>query len=149
MLGKFLPQDQHDLFRMRLDQMVNMSHELIILAKEVDWNWIENELKDSYSEEGRPSIPIRTMVGMLLLKQLHNQSDESVLARWVENPYWQYFTGEQYFLHRPPFDPTDFVYFRKRVGETGMEKVLSLTVRLHFGSESEEEVQVDNGSGKE
>lgn len=143
MLGKFLPQDQHDLFRMRLDQMVNMSHELIILAKEVDWNWIESELKDSYSEEGRPSIPIRTMVGMLLLKQLHNQSDESVLARWVENPYWQYFTGEQYFLHRPPFDPTDFVYFRKRVGETGMEKVLSLTVRLHFGSESEEEVQVD------
>ena len=76
---------------MRLDQMVNMSHELIILAKEVDWNWIESELKDSYSEEGRPSIPIRTMVGMLLLKQLHNQSDESVLARWVENPYWQYF----------------------------------------------------------
>ncbi|MCB0694743.1 MAG: IS5 family transposase [Saprospiraceae bacterium] len=128
---------------MRLDQMVNMNHELIILSKEVDWNWIENELKDSYSEEGRPSIPIRTMVGMLLLKQLYNQSDESVLARWVENPYWQYFTGEQYFQHKPPFDSTDFVYFRKRVGEAGMEKVLSLTVRLHSGSEAEEEVQVD------
>lgn len=143
MLGKFLPQDQNDLFRMRLDQMVNMNHELIILSKEVAWDWIENELKSLYSEEGRPSIPIRTIVGMLLLKQLYNQSDETVLERWVENPYWQYFTGEQFFQHESPFDPTDFVHFRKRVGEAGMEKVLSLTVRLHYGSEVEPEVLVD------
>lgn len=143
MLGKYLPQDQNDLFRMRLDQMVNMNHELIVLSKEVAWDWIENELKNLYSEEGRPSIPIRTIVGMLLLKQLYNQSDETVLERWIENPYWQYFTGEQFFQHESPFDPTDFVHFRKRVGAAGMEKVLSLTVRLHIGSEVEKEVNID------
>lgn len=143
MIGKFTPTGQTDLFRMRLDQIVNLQHELIILSKELDWKWIEGELAGYYSEEGRPAIPVRTMVGMLLLKQLYNQSDESVIARWNENPYWQYFTGEEFFQHSAPFDPSDFVHFRKRVGEPGMEKVLSLTVRLHSGSESEPEVMVD------
>ena len=60
-------------------------------------NWIESELKDSYSEEGRLSIPIRYDGYMLLLKQLHNQSDESVLSEVGRKPYWQYFTGETIF----------------------------------------------------
>lgn len=143
MIGKFVQTGQTDLFRMRLDQMVNLKHELIILSKELDWKWIEGELSGYYSLEGRPAIPVRTMVGMLLLKQLYNQSDESVIDRWIENPYWQYFTGEEYFQHSAPFDPSDFVHFRKRVGEQGMEKVLSLTVRLHSASAQEEEVMVD------
>lgn len=83
------------------------------------------------------------MVGMLLLKQVYSESDESVIEKWVENPYWQYFTGEEYFQHKPPFDPSDFVHFRKRVGEEGMEKVLGLTVKMHKGSESEHQVQID------
>ncbi len=59
---------------------------------------------------------------MLLLKRMYDQSDESVLARWVENSSGQYFTGETYFQHRLPFDPTHFVYFRKRICEAGVEK---------------------------
>lgn len=74
---------------------------------------------------------------------MYNESDESVIERWIENPYWQYFTGEIYFQHKKPFDPSDFVHFRHRVGEEGMEKILALSVKLHFGSEIEEEVQVD------
>lgn len=143
MLGKHDPQDQSDLFRSRLDQPISPNHQLAILAGEIDWDWIEDQLKGYYSDEGRPSVPIRTMVGLLLLKQLYNQSDESVLDRWIENPYWQYFTGETWFQHKPPFDPTDFVYFRKRVGKQGMEKVLSLTVKLHDGAASETVVQID------
>jgi IS5 family transposase len=143
MKGKNILTDQTDLFRSRLDQMVNMRHEMIILSHELDWDWIDVELAGCYSREGRPSIPVRTMVGMLLLKQMFNQSDETVIQRWIENPYWQYFTGEEFFQHKAPFDPSDFVHFRKRVGEEGMEKVLSLTVRLHQGSEKEEEVMVD------
>ncbi len=57
MLGKYLPQDQNDLFRMRLDQMVNMNHEMIVLSREVDWNWIENEFKNTYSEVGSRAYP--------------------------------------------------------------------------------------------
>lgn len=143
MLGKKSNIPQGDLFRSRLDQIISPNHELAILAGQIDWEWIEQELSIHYSAQGRPSVPIRTMVGMLLLKQLYNQSDESVLQRWIENPYWQFFTGETYFQHQPPFDPTDFVYFRKRVGEQGMEKVLSLTVKLHQGAESETVVQID------
>ena len=132
MIGKFLPSDQTDLFRMRLDQMVNMRHELIILSKELDWTWIESELSGYYAAEGRPAIPVRTMVGMLLLKQMFNQSDETVIYRWVENPYWQYFTGEEFFQHKAPFDPSDFVHFRKRVGESGMEKVVKAPLSTPF-----------------
>lgn len=143
MKGKITPQFQEDLFRTRLSSIIDPKHELCHLAAELDWEWIETELSGFYADSGRPSVPPRTMVGMLLLKQLYNQSDESVLDRWVENPYWQFFTGETFFQHKPPFDPTDFVYFRKRVGEKGMEKVLSLTVRLHCGSEVEEEVLFD------
>ena len=81
------------------------------------------------------------MVGMMLLKRLYDQSDESVLARWVENPCWQYFTGETYFQHRPYLSirPTLSIS-AGRVGKAGMEKIWSLTVRLHFGTEVEEEV---------
>ncbi len=143
MLGHQKGKSQIDLYRSRLDQMISPHHQLVELSKELDWDWIETELKDYYSISGRPSVAIRTMVGMLLLKQLYNQSDESVMDRWVENPYWQYFTGETHFQVKPPFDPTDFVYFRKRVGREGMEKVLSLTVKVHDGAESETVVQID------
>ncbi len=143
MKGSLPNQDQTDLFRNRLTSIISLNHELCRLAEEIDWQWIDGELDGYYAREGRPSVPVRTMVGMLLLKRMYDQSDESVLARWVENPYWQYFTGQTYFQHQPPFDPTDFVYFRKRIGEAGLEKVLSLTVRLHCGSEVEEEVLID------
>jgi IS5 family transposase len=143
MLGKKKDKKQLDLFRSRLDQIINENHELVLLSNEVDWGWIENEFAELYSYTGRPSVPVRTMVSLLLLKQLYNQSDESVIDRWIENPYWQYFSGETFFQHKAPFNPTDFVHFRKRVGEKGMEKILGLTVKLHPGSETGQEVQID------
>ena len=106
MLGKTTHTDQLDAFRPRLSTLLSAQHELVQLAEEVDWTWIEDQLADYYAETGRPSVPIRTMVGMLLLKHMFNESDESVLNRWVENPYWQYFTGEERFQHQAPFDST-------------------------------------------
>lgn len=143
MLGKTTYTDQLDAFRPRLKTLLSTQHELVQLAEEVDWIWIEGQLSGYYAETGRPSVPIRTMVGMLLLKHLFNESDESVLDRWVENPYWQYFTGEQCFQHQAPFDSTDFPKFRRRIGEQGMEKILALSVKLHPGAEKEPEVQID------
>ena len=100
MLGKTTHPNQLDAFRPQLDTLLFNQHELVRLAEEVDWRWIEDQLADYYAETARPSVPTRTMVGMLLLKHLFNESDESVLDRWVENPYrpatrWQYFTSEQ------------------------------------------------------
>ena len=143
MLGKTTHTAQLDMFRPQLKQLLAPSHELVQLADEVDWAWIEEGLKDNYAEVGRPSVPIRCIVGMLLLKHMFNESDESVLDRWVENPYWQYFTGEQFFQHEKPFDASDFPKFRHRIGEQGMEKILSLSIKLHPGAEKEAEVQID------
>ena len=143
MKGSLPSQDQTDLFRNRLTSLIGLDHELCRLAEEIEWQWIDVELDGYYAREGRPSIPARTMLGMQLLKRMHDQRDESVLARWVEHPYWPYFTGETYFQHRPPFDPTGFVYYRKRFGEAGLEKVLSPSVRLHCGSGVGAEVLVD------
>lgn len=141
-MGK-LPADKGDLFRSRLDSIINMNHELVQLSHELDWVWLEEQLGSYYADQGRPSIPVRKIAGLLLLKQLHKESDESVIDRWIENPYWQYFTGETYFQTSRPFDPTDFVLFRRRIGEQGMEKILSLTVKLHPGEEHSEIMQMD------
>ncbi|SDX90867.1 transposase, IS5 family [Nitrosomonas sp. Nm33] len=95
-----------DLFRMRLEQMLDQRHELYRLAGKIDWSVVEERFERLYSDEGRPAIPIRLMVGLHYLKHTFNESDETVVERWVENPYWQYFCGEEYFRHELPIDPS-------------------------------------------
>ena len=89
------------------------------------------------------STPIRKIAGLLLLKEMFKESDESVVERWIENPYWQHFTGEEYFQNKQPFDPSEFVHFRKRLQETGLEFLLSQSVALYPKAKWEKEVQVD------
>ena len=84
----------NDLFRARLDQIINLKHELVQLAGRIDWDWIDGEIAPLYSENGRPGIETRFMIGLLLLKHIYGLSDEGVCERWVHDPYFQYFTGE-------------------------------------------------------
>jgi len=144
MIGKLKNNAQIDLFQIQLKRLVDPTHELCILSTEIDWSGLEKNLKSFYAEDGRPSVPIRKMVGLMYLKSTYNLSDESVVARWIENPYWQYFTGEQYFQTIKPFDPSEFVHFRKRMGEGGMEIVMSYTVKIHEDAIKEKEVQIDS-----
>ena len=144
MIGKLKNNAQIDLFQIQLKRLVDPTHELCILSTEIDWSGLEKNLKSFYAEDGRPSVPIRKMVGLMYLKSTYNLSDESVVARWIENPYWQYFTGEQYFQTIKPFDPSEFVHFRKRMGEEGMEIVMSYTVKIHEDAIKEKEVQIDS-----
>jgi IS5 family transposase len=97
----------HDLFRARLDQIINMKHELVLLAGKVDWDWIDGEIAPLYSENGRPGIATRFMIGLLLLKHIYGLSDEGVCERWVHDPYFQYFTGEEFFQHSFPHERSD------------------------------------------
>jgi transposase, IS5 family len=80
---------------------------------------------------------------LLLLKQVYNESDENVVARWIENPYWQYFCGEVNFQKQEPFDPSEFVHFRKRIGEEGAEKLLRLSIHLYGKEVNVKEVLAD------
>jgi transposase, IS5 family len=113
------------------------------LADTLPWSALEQAFGKYYSPEGRPAKPVRLMVGLLLLKQLFNQGDETVVAVWVQNPYWQYFCGMSEFQWQVPCDPSDLVYFRDRIGETGMQRLLQVSAQLHGDQAQEPEVVVD------
>ena len=120
---------QKDLFRSRLEQMINRKHPLCMLAREIEWGVFEEAFGPCYVEGvGRPGIAIRVVVGLQYLKYTYNESDESVVERFLENPYWQYFCGYEYFQHGAPIDPTSLVKWRKRVGADGMESLLQETI---------------------
>jgi IS5 family transposase len=118
-----------DLFRSRLDQILNQRHPFFVLANQIDWSVFEEHFGQTYDEKnGRPGCPIRLMVGLHYLKYAFNESDESVVARFLENPYWQYFCGCEYFQHHLPIDSSSLTRFRKRVGSSGFEQLFKETV---------------------
>ena len=144
MVGKQDKTPQLSIFDTPLERFINLKHELCILSLQIDWDSIEKEFSVYFSEIGRPSVPIRRMVGLLLLKHIYNLSDEAIVDRWIENPYWQYFSGEKVFQTQKPFDPTEFIHFRNRIGKEGAEKLLKVSVQL-FGKEAQEkEVLIDS-----
>lgn len=147
MLKKLPKQPQIQMFKTVLTTFINLDHELCLLAKEINWASLEKDFAPLYGTTGRPSVPIRTIVGLLLLKQIYNLGDETVMDRWLENPYWQHFCGEIYFQYKLPFDPSDFVHFRKRIGEEGMEKIFKQSINL-FGEntlrKATKEIRVDS-----
>jgi IS5 family transposase len=124
-------------------KQLNPKEPLLLLAKKIPWEHFERDFAPLYSHRGRPAKPIRLMVGLLLLKQIEDLSDECVVEAWVRNPYYQAFCGVEYFQWNLPCDPTDLVYFRKRIGEAGVEKIFQASVALHGQSGLEREVVID------
>jgi transposase, IS5 family len=109
---------QNDLFRSRLDQIVNLGHPLAKLAATIDWRFLEERFGAVYSDRpGQPPLATRLMAGLSILKHTHNLSDEELCARWVENPYYQLFCGEEFFRHTLPFDRSSLTRWRQRMGE--------------------------------
>ena len=140
--------DQTDLFRARLDQILNREHPLFVLANQIDWTVFDKKFGSLYSERGRPGKPTRLLVGLHYLKHAFNESDESVVARLLENGYWQYFCGFEYFIHSLPIDPTSMTRWRKRIGPESMEQLLSETLETakreeHLTKRHMERVNVD------
>ena len=144
-----------DFFRNRLDQMIDLRHPLAVLANRMPWQEIEASLAQRWARQvkagkkiegfdlfgpvavvtgggvsnaGRPRLPTRLMVALLYLKHAFNESDEEVIGRWGETPTWQYFSGNEYFEHRWPCDPTQLGRFRKLLGEEGVEELLARTM---------------------
>lgn len=130
MLGKN-PEKKPELFRPMLVDFIDHEHELVLLSEKIDWNYFEKEFSPLYSKVGNPSHPIRFMVGCLLLKHLYNLGDETMEKAWIMNPYMQHFCGRVFFEHEFPCDPSNFVHFRKRIGEKGIEKIFAYSVRMH------------------
>lgn len=145
MIKKIDKTPQLEMFKIPLEHFIKESHQLVQLSKKIDWDDLEDNLSKYYCiDNGRPSIPIRTIAGILILKRMFNESDESVLDRWAENPYWQYFCGEVYFQYDLPFDRTELIKFRKRIGEEGAEQILKMSIHLFPKKEIyEKEVLID------
>ena len=130
-----------------IDQL-DPENELVILAKQIPWDYFEKEFSPLYNEKmGRPANPIRLMTGLLILKQMEDLSDKKIIKKiikaWVRDPYMQCFCGETEFQWHFPCDPTDLVYFRKRIGEEGVEKILAVSIALHGKEALEKEVTID------
>jgi transposase, IS5 family len=115
---------QNDLFKARLDQIVDTDHALAKLGRVIDWRFLEERFGAVYSDKaGHPPLPTRLMAGLSILKHMHNLSDEDLCARWVENPYYQLFCGEEFFQHKLTFDRSSLTRWRQRMGE---EKLVAL-----------------------
>jgi IS5 family transposase len=122
--------EQGRLFNTFLKDIIDLNHPMVRLADSIDWGSFEKVLAPSFCEEsGRPSIPVRMMVGMHYLKHMAGVSDEEVLAGWLENPYWQYFTGGVHFEHELPFDSSSMTRWRKRMRQEGAEEMLAESIR--------------------
>jgi IS5 family transposase len=125
------PRDAFELFQAHFDQLLNPQHELVQLAKKIDWNRFDMAFTACYTEDmGAPAKATRLMVGLQYLKYTFNESDESLVARWVENPYWQYFCGFTHMQHEAPVDPSSMSRWRKRVGVDRLESMLQETLAL-------------------
>ncbi len=128
---------QEDLFRMRLENMLDINHELIKLSKHIDRESPDKEWGALFvSTKGAPAIRTRLIAGLHYLKHLHDLSDEQVVKGWTENPYWQYFCGEEYFQHKMPIHPTTMTKWRNRLGKSGSEKLLIETIKAGLKSKT-------------
>jgi len=155
LLPKISKNNQPNLFCGSLMDMLDSKDPLIALADKIDWSIFEESFSKYYSNEGRPAKQIRLMVGLLLLKQIENLSDENIVLQWKRNPYYrpseattpheggQYFCGMYEYTPAFPCDPTELVYFRKRIGIDGMKKIFAMSVILHGKASEEKEVIVD------
>jgi IS5 family transposase len=128
---------EQDLFRSRLDQIIDMNHPLVRLARTVDWPFLEVRFGEVYTDgAGHPPLPTRLMAGLAILKHTYDLSDEVLCERWVENPYYQYFCGEEFFQHQLVFDRSSITRWRNRMGEERLQGLLqeSLSVATRNGA---------------
>jgi transposase, IS5 family len=128
---------QTDLFRARLDEIVDVNHALARLARAIDWGFLEERFGAVYTDvPGRPPLPTRLMAGLAILKHMHDLSDEVLCERWIENPYYQLFCGEEFFRHRLVFDRSSLTRWRQRMGEEKLAVLVqeSLAVATRTGA---------------
>jgi len=129
-------QPQDELFHVRLDLVCDPANPLVKLANRIDWDSLDERFATLYAAAGRPATGTRLMVGLTLLQSLYSLSEDEVVNRWPENPYWQYLCGETFFQHRPPIARSGLSKWRKRIGPKGLEALLqqTLTVGLDSGA---------------
>ncbi len=121
---------QNELFHIRLEVICNPAHPLVKLADRIEWDRLDGLFAPLYAEDGRPATATRLMIGLTLLQSLYKLSEDDVVNRWPENPYWQYLCGETFFQHRRPIVRSGLSKWRKRIKSRGMEALLQQTLAV-------------------
>jgi transposase, IS5 family len=128
---------QTDLLRSRLDAIIDMNHALVKLSRTIDWSFLEERFGAVYEDKpGRPPLPTRLMAGLAILKHAYDLSDEVLCERWVENPYYQFFCGEEFFQHRLVFDRSSLTRWRQRMGEEKLQALLQESLAVATKTEA-------------
>src|SRR3954469_8771749 len=128
---------EQDLFRSRLDQIIDLRHPLVALGRTVGWKFLERKFGAVYTDDpGRPPLPTRLMAGLAILKHTYDLSDEVLSERWVENPYYQFFCGEEFFQHRLVFDRSSLTRWRQRMGEEKLQALLQESLAVATKTEA-------------
>jgi transposase, IS5 family len=128
---------QSDLLRARLDAIIDRGHPLVKLARTIDWSFLEQRFGAVYEDKpGRPPLPTRLMAGLAILKHTYDLSDEVLCERWVENPYYQFFCGEEFFQHRLVFDRSSLTRWRQRMGEERLQALLQESLAVATKTEA-------------
>lgn len=123
--------DQLELGKARLESFLNMEHPLVRMAREMDWEEFAKEFGKTFDDKnGRPGLPARLMVALTYLKHAYDLSDEATIEQFLESGYWQYFCGFEYFQHDAPCDSSSLTRWRKRLGGSGAEKLLTETLAV-------------------
>jgi IS5 family transposase len=128
---------QKDLLRPALEDIIDLSHPLVRLAREIDWKFLDGRFAGVCAAGvGQPPLATRLVAGLFILKHMHDLSDEVLCARWLENPYYQFFCGELSFCHKLPFDRSSLTHWRQRLGEEQLVALLqeSLSVAHKTGA---------------
>jgi IS5 family transposase len=143
-MGRPRDERQKDLLRPALDQIIDLGHPLVRLAGEIDWGFLDGRFSSVCQPgPGQPGLPTRLVAGLFILKHMHDLSDEVLCARWIENPYYQYFCGELSFCHQLPFDRSSLTRWRQRLGEEQLVALLqeSLSVAHKTGALETKDLQ--------
>lgn len=138
-------QNQLNFLAPTLKEQLNPTHELYLLADEINWNYFESEFAKFYSDKGRPAHPIRLMTSLLILKSIYNLSDECLVEEhWEMNAYFQYFGGATLQGWGQPCAASDLVHFRQRIGQEGVEKILKHSIDKHDRDGKDKHVSIDS-----
>jgi transposase, IS5 family len=148
MAPKEQPKSDLDIFRSRLENIIDMRHPTVLLAQRIDWDAMAVSFGKFFCEKGRPALPTRLLVGLHLIKHMEGLSDEAVCAAWTQNPYHQYFCGRQFFEHKLVLDRSSMSRWRARLGPAQLETLLAETLRIALATnattpEAFERVTVD------
>jgi IS5 family transposase len=138
-----VPNNSQLTFFHTFEDQLNHQHPLYLLANKIDWKRFEEAFRPLYhATTGRPAKPIRRMVGLLILKHVRNISDESVVAQWEENVYYQYFCGETSLVPGAPCEASELVHFRHRIGQEGLELILRESIRIQGDDHDQDKGEV-------